>query len=518
MPQHRDRDADRHQARVTELVARTDTLCHRHLDDEYAVLSRRALAQLALHAPSVLERGGAAGLAGGVVHAVGWANFLDDPGQTPHLTTAELAGYAGVSVATLGKRSREVRRALHLVPLDPLWTRRSLLLKNPLMWMVEVDGVPVDARDMPRAMQEEALQHGAIPFLPGPHAEGEAAFEPAFGAALTAAPSAPFDGPFDGQGLPGSMRPEVLGAVLADLGAAAGQLFAANPDATDDDLEATVLATVGSYNKRPQQELGGLSPEQAFRLLNADWDDATGPVYVETAIGLAELDASDTLHDARLLLALLEEAGVVRATSTGNLPRTLVTTFLERMRPDREARPARDAAPRPRNEEDVRRLFIARLLLELAGLMKRRKGACSATRRGAQLAREEHAGELLALLIRVYFRKLNLAWLDGMPAAPPFQGTVAFTLFQLGRRARKWSSTAALVPDVLIGAAREAVVPDPYGDLVSTMLELRCLEPLVGFGLAEMRASTRGATTLISPREFRVTPLFDRVLHFELPD
>jgi hypothetical protein len=38
--------------------------------------------------------------------------------------------------------------------------------KNPLMWMVEVNGLLVDLRDMPREVQEIAFEDGLIPYIP----------------------------------------------------------------------------------------------------------------------------------------------------------------------------------------------------------------------------------------------------------------------------------------------------------------------------------------------------------------
>ena len=40
---------------------------------------------------------------------------------------------------------------------------------NPLAWMLSVNGVILDARHAPRAIQEEALRLGLIPYLPESH-------------------------------------------------------------------------------------------------------------------------------------------------------------------------------------------------------------------------------------------------------------------------------------------------------------------------------------------------------------
>ena len=50
--------------------------------------------------------------------------------------------------------------------MDPDWTLPSLLERNPLVWMAEVNGLLVDLRHMPREVQEIAFEKGLIPFIP----------------------------------------------------------------------------------------------------------------------------------------------------------------------------------------------------------------------------------------------------------------------------------------------------------------------------------------------------------------
>ena len=42
----------------------------------------------------------------------------------------------------------------------------SLIDENPMAWMISVDGFILDARQAPRAIQEEAFRKGLIPYLP----------------------------------------------------------------------------------------------------------------------------------------------------------------------------------------------------------------------------------------------------------------------------------------------------------------------------------------------------------------
>jgi hypothetical protein len=56
----------------------------------------------------------------------------------------------------------------------------------------------------------------------------------------------------------------------------------------------------------------------------------------------------------------------------------------------------------------------------------------------------------------------------------------------------------------------------------SSAMEARILRPLVWFGLLESRTEPRSATELVATRLYRKTPLFDRLLkfnvHVESPD
>ena len=54
--------------------------------------------------------------------------------------------------------------------MDPRWTLRSLIDRNPLVWMAEVDGFLVDLRDMPREVQVIAYDKGMIRYI---HADQE---------------------------------------------------------------------------------------------------------------------------------------------------------------------------------------------------------------------------------------------------------------------------------------------------------------------------------------------------------
>ena len=150
---------------VEEIGAATDSLCAQHLDAEYAALCRKLIGKLGRKRPSPLLRGEPRVWAGAVLYTIGAVNFLSDKTQRPHLTTDELARVTGVGKSTLSAKSKVIRDALHIGPMEPEYCRRELLAQNPLAWMVEVNGFLMDARQLPPEMQADARRRGLIPDL-----------------------------------------------------------------------------------------------------------------------------------------------------------------------------------------------------------------------------------------------------------------------------------------------------------------------------------------------------------------
>ncbi|MBM5817844.1 MAG: FUSC family protein, partial [Cyanobacteria bacterium K_Offshore_surface_m2_239] len=98
--------------RVDSLLARIDPFCASHLNADYRHLIHLALAALARKRPSPLLTGREPSWAAGVVHAIGSANFLFDPSQTPHCAPKAIYDHFGVASSTALNHSKKVRELL----------------------------------------------------------------------------------------------------------------------------------------------------------------------------------------------------------------------------------------------------------------------------------------------------------------------------------------------------------------------------------------------------------------------
>jgi len=159
-----------HQAH-DQILGMTDAFCRKHLDEEYGAVCRKLAGILARKRPSPLTRGKPESWASGIVRVVGWVNFLGDPSQPHHMKMADIDEGFGISQATGSARSMAIRDLLKIPAFDPKWTLPSRMDRNPLAWMIQINGLIADARQLPREVQEEALRKGLIPYIPGDEAD-----------------------------------------------------------------------------------------------------------------------------------------------------------------------------------------------------------------------------------------------------------------------------------------------------------------------------------------------------------
>ncbi len=143
-----------------------ETFCREQLNNEYLVQCRRLLGLLARKRPSPLVNGTPAAWACGIVRTLGWVNFLDDPSQNPHVKMTAVDKAFGVSSGTGQSKSKLIRDLLKIFSFDPEWTLPSRMNDNPMVWLIQVNGMIVDARYAAREVQQAAFEQGVIPYIP----------------------------------------------------------------------------------------------------------------------------------------------------------------------------------------------------------------------------------------------------------------------------------------------------------------------------------------------------------------
>jgi hypothetical protein len=147
------------------VIVLTDQVCADLLDEEYASLARRVVAKLARKRPSPIQSGRAPTWAGAVVYALGQVNFLFDFFTKPYATADDLSAAFGVAKSTLGAKAKLVRDLTKMDYGTPEFLRLDIIDANPMIWFIQVDGLIMDARELPPPIQAEAFDLGLIPYI-----------------------------------------------------------------------------------------------------------------------------------------------------------------------------------------------------------------------------------------------------------------------------------------------------------------------------------------------------------------
>lgn len=148
------------------IIGLTREFCQRRLNEEYALLCRKMAETLARKRPSPLLNGSPNAWASGIVRAVGGANFLHDKSQIPYMRSADIDSYIGTSPSSGAAKVAAIRKMLKIYQFDPNWTLPSRLDSNPMVWMIQVNGIMIDVRHAPKELQEIAFKKGLIPYIP----------------------------------------------------------------------------------------------------------------------------------------------------------------------------------------------------------------------------------------------------------------------------------------------------------------------------------------------------------------
>ena len=82
------------------IVGLTDDFCDLHLNEDYRQLARDMAVEICQDGLPV-KKGRPKSWAGGIIHALGWVNFLADPSFEPYMSVGELAERFGISGGTM---------------------------------------------------------------------------------------------------------------------------------------------------------------------------------------------------------------------------------------------------------------------------------------------------------------------------------------------------------------------------------------------------------------------------------
>lgn len=140
--------------------------CTNYLSKEYEELCLHALEKLCRKRPSPLKSGRSNTWAAGIIYAIGANNFIFDKSQPIHMTAKELTAPLNVAASTASTKASTIKKMLKIDYFQQEWCLPSSIADNPMIWMVMINGLPLDARMLPVDLQEICYKKGLIPYIP----------------------------------------------------------------------------------------------------------------------------------------------------------------------------------------------------------------------------------------------------------------------------------------------------------------------------------------------------------------
>ncbi len=306
---------------------------------------------------------------------------------------------------------------------------------------------------------------------------------------------------------PSSMPPELATAIT--------KLISAGEFESLDEVNAALSNLTHEHNTRGNPDFSGLSPESVGRLIYTEWGSPDNPMRLNHAVPHELLLRSRLFQNARTFLNLGLDARAMKATATGNLNREAVGRMLNigvwpEIYVDRVMRCSKVV-----NEQDIFPLHVLRIILELAGLVQRRKGFFKTTKAGSRLLEEGSAGELFAKLFLTYFRKFNIAYEGRLPEFSSVQDTFAYSLYAVSKRFQHWTNPDPIANTLFLPVVcREITDAWPFDHAPRTIAYSYILRPLEEFGLLQNRAANALGVSY-PDSNYKKSPLFDAFIAFD---
>jgi hypothetical protein len=269
-------------------------------------------------------------------------------------------------------------------------------------------------------------------------------------------------------------------------------------------------------NRRPLDEFHGLSPEQMYQILNFPF---ASPELVRFPEVLDTNPTAPILTLFELLMDAIGEQGL-KPTAKGNLPRNFcreaALTYL-----GEDAYQERTRYGGINREADFDDLHVARLVAELAGLVRKYKGRFILSRDCRRLLAGNGMSAIYPRLFRAYVEQFNWAYRDGYPELRFMQSAFLFTLYLLTRYGDAWRPQV-FYEDAFLGAfpmLLDEVPPSQVCSPEETVRRCYSWRTLVHFAGFLGLATVEPVSDELLCHEYRVKalPLLGEAVRFQLP-
>ena len=286
-----------------------------------------------------------------------------------------------------------------------------------------------------------------------------------------------------------------------------------------EELQAATDSLMAKQNQKSQDDFLGLSSEHVYKMLNFPHDT---PELFQFSDQLSIEPDTPFVMLMQGIISAIDDKGLIATKARGSLPQKLCREIWS----DYSKLYADDILSsfhKVNKEDDFFELHVTRLVLELAGFLRKTKGRFYLTRKYQKVAGKSGLKGLYPIILKTYCREFNWGYWDHYSDVPFIQQSFLFTLYLLKQYGDKMTFTSVYDADFL--QAFPMVIDEMEGSSYSTPEEdfRRCYSFraikrfLVFLGLAELEV-IKGEKHYDQKYKIKKTPLFDAAIHFNIID
>jgi hypothetical protein len=186
-------------------------------------------------------------------------------------------------------------------------------------------------------------------------------------------------------------------------------------------------ALMDAENNRPIEDFEGYSPFEMQQLLYSTFGE-NSPIQLQK-LTTEDYQKIPMLMQVKYLADIIAKAGEIKLTKKGYLPTKIVAELYQQGFLKEEY--IEEEIFKLYKEADSMTVNLTRILLEMAGLTKKRFGKLSLTKRGEKIIADDY--KLLCRLFETFAKKFNWAYYDGYEENQAGQLGFGFTLILLSK-------------------------------------------------------------------------------------
>lgn len=276
-----------------------------------------------------------------------------------------------------------------------------------------------------------------------------------------------------------------------------------------EEMNAELGAITTNQNSMGLGPFLGLSPNDMHEVMYSPFS-LNNNIFRYEVKSIEERNKIPFLAQAIYFLNSLKKDGFIKATQKGNLTKAFVVEMYKEFFSNEKY------ARLPNKEDDLPQLTRLKHILDMTGLIKKRSGKFSLTKKGEKLVEKENYLELFEILVDALFNKWNWGFNDGYSELSLIQQTAAFNIHLLNKNAQNWIVDKELGKSYLDAFPMlvnevESGYFGPEDEIINSFCTRFLNRICLPLGFLESKEEGKG----FDRKEFyRVTPLFKNMFSF----